>query len=89
MHVANYAWMLPFAGDCIKDCIHIRMIEITTTGKGTCTPIATANHRMNEGESTLARSRVTEVPHVALSCKGDMFLSEDGITELLGSIICK
>ena len=57
--------MLPFAGDCIKDCIHIRKIEITTNGKGAC------NISGNKMKLLLEFPLVGE-PHYASAIAADM-----------------
>ena len=81
--VGILARVLADSGNACKDLIHVRHVEITAKGKVLGAPVVSPKKRMHVRDARLARSGVTQMPHIYFSRKRQHTLCITGIVQLL------
>ena len=87
--IGIFTRMLSGSSDISKNLIYIRQIKVSAQGQILGTPVITAQERMHIRNTTLARSRITQVSHIQFTGKRQAFLRIISIMELFGSKIFK
>ena len=82
-------WMLADSSDTCKDLIHVRHVEIAAKSKILSPPVITPQERVHIGNAALSGSGITQVPHVSLARKREIFLSVIRIMKLFFCQILK
>ena len=70
VHVGDVAGMLPDRGNGVEDVGDVREVEVTADREALSAPVAAADHGVHEGQATLARRAIAQVPHEAGASEG-------------------